>query len=41
MLTAFINDYFKSISQIVANPWNLAKNTTLKYSLLALRKFIR
>lgn len=41
ILSMIISDYFVTLSKIVVNPANFVKNTTLKYILLAMRKFIR
>lgn len=41
MISAFIREYFMTLSQVIVDPGNLVKNTTLKYTLLAMRKFIR
>lgn len=41
ILSLIISDYFVTLSKIVVNPANFVKNTTLKYTLLAMRKFIR
>jgi hypothetical protein len=41
ILSMIISDYFVTLSKIVVNPANFVKNTTLKYTLLAMRKFIR
>lgn len=30
-----------TLSQVIVDPGNFVKNTTLKYTLLAMRKFIR
>ena len=41
MITLFIQDYFTTISQVIAKPEYFVKNATLKYTLLAMRKFIK
>jgi hypothetical protein len=41
ILAPVLSDYFQTLSQIIAEPKDFVKNTTLKYTLVALRKFIR
>ncbi len=41
MLALIMRDYFFTLSNVIVDPKNLVKNTTLKYALLAMRKFIK
>jgi hypothetical protein len=41
IISPIISGYFNSLTQVIAQSEHFVKSTTLKYALLALRKFIR
>lgn len=41
MISAIVGDYFTTLAQIIVDPATFTNPTVLKYSLLAMRKFIR
>lgn len=41
MISAIIGDYFTTLGQVIVDSGDFVNTTTLKYSLLGMRKFIR